>query len=154
MKTDLFQSCDYCWVFQICWEIECSTLTSSSFRILNSSAGIPSPPLALFVGCFLRPIWLHIPGCLALGEWSHHRGYLGHYLFLYRSLYSCHLFLLSPAFVKRSWMMVEYKDMCSSSVRTPKLQFAAEQPLNWRMLDPTKKRYPMSMGKVEALARQ
>ena len=50
--------------------------------------------------------------------------------------------------------MVEYKDMCSSSVRTPKLQFAAEQPLNWRMLDPTKKRYPMSKGKVEALARQ
>ena len=28
--------------------------------------------------CFLRPTWLHIPGCLALGEWSHHRGYLGH----------------------------------------------------------------------------
>ena len=22
--------------------------------------------------------WLHIPGCLTLGEWSHHRGYLGH----------------------------------------------------------------------------
>ena len=28
---------------------ECSTLTISSFRILNSSAGILSPPLALFV---------------------------------------------------------------------------------------------------------
>ena len=27
--------------------------------------------------CFLRPTWLHIPGCLALGEWSHHRDYLG-----------------------------------------------------------------------------
>ena len=26
----------------------------------------------------LRPTWLHIPGCLALGEWSDHRGYLGH----------------------------------------------------------------------------
>ena len=26
--------------------------------------------------------WLLIPGCLALGEWSHHRDYLGHeYLF-------------------------------------------------------------------------
>ena len=23
------------------------------------------------------PTWLHIPGCLALGEWSHHRDYLG-----------------------------------------------------------------------------
>ena len=49
MKTDLFQSCGHCWVFQICWHIECSTFTSSSFRIWNSSTGIPSPPLALFV---------------------------------------------------------------------------------------------------------
>ena len=49
MKTDLFQSCDHCWVFQICWHIECSNFTASSFRIWNSSTGIPSPPLALFV---------------------------------------------------------------------------------------------------------
>ena len=49
MKTDLFQSCGHCWVFQICWHIECSTLTESSFRIWKSSTGIPSPPLALFV---------------------------------------------------------------------------------------------------------
>ena len=47
-KTDLFQSCGHCRVFQICWHIECSTLTASSFRIGNSSAGIPSPPLYLF----------------------------------------------------------------------------------------------------------
>ena len=33
MKTDLFQSCGHCWVFQICWRIECSTLTTSSFNI-------------------------------------------------------------------------------------------------------------------------
>ena len=49
MKTDLLQSYDHCWVFQICWHIECSTFTASSFRIWNSSTGIPSPPLALFV---------------------------------------------------------------------------------------------------------
>ena len=48
MKTDLFQSCGHCWVFQICWHTECSTFTASSFRIWNSSIGIPSPPLALF----------------------------------------------------------------------------------------------------------
>ena len=35
--------------FPICYHIECSTLTASSFRIWNSSTGIPSPPLALFV---------------------------------------------------------------------------------------------------------
>ena len=49
MKTDLFQSCGRCWVFQICWHIECITFTASSFRIWNSSAGIPSPPLALLL---------------------------------------------------------------------------------------------------------
>ena len=45
----LFQSCGHCWVFQICWHIECSILTASSFRILKSPVGIPSPPLALFI---------------------------------------------------------------------------------------------------------
>ena len=49
MKTDLLQSYGLCWVFQIHWHIECSNLTASSFRIWNSSAGIPSPPLALFL---------------------------------------------------------------------------------------------------------
>ena len=49
MKTDLFQSYGHCWVFQICWHIECSTSTASSFRISSSSTGIPSPPLALFI---------------------------------------------------------------------------------------------------------
>ena len=46
MKTDIFLSCGHCWVFQICWHIECSTFTSSYFRIWNSSTGIPSTPLA------------------------------------------------------------------------------------------------------------
>ena len=49
VKTDLFQSCGHCWVFQICWYVECRTLIASSFRIWNSSAGLPSPPLALFI---------------------------------------------------------------------------------------------------------
>ena len=49
--------------------------------------------------CFLRSTWLHIPGCLALGEWSHHLDYLGNEeLFLYSSsVYSWHLFLISSA---------------------------------------------------------
>ena len=50
MKTDLFQSYGLCWVFQICWHIECSTFTALPFRIWNSLTGIPSPLLALFVG--------------------------------------------------------------------------------------------------------
>ena len=47
MKTDIFQSCGHCWIFQICWHIEYSTFIASSFRIWNSSTGIPSPPLNL-----------------------------------------------------------------------------------------------------------
>ena len=34
MKTDLFQSWGHCWVFQICWHIECSTFTASSLHII------------------------------------------------------------------------------------------------------------------------
>ena len=100
MQTDLFQSCGHRWVFQICWHIEFITFTASSFRIWNSSTGIPSPPLALW--CFLRPTWLGIPGCLALGEWAHHCDYLGcEDLFLYiSSVFSCHLFLISSASVR------------------------------------------------------
>ena len=41
MKTPPFQSCGHCWVFQICWHIECSLFTASSFRIWNNSTGIP-----------------------------------------------------------------------------------------------------------------
>ena len=96
MKTDLFQSCGHCWVFQICWHIECSTFTASSFRIWNSSTGIPSPLLALFIVILskahltshsrmsgsrwvITPLWLS-------GSWRS---------FLYSSVYSCHLLISS-----------------------------------------------------------
>ena len=49
IKPDIFHFCVHCWVFQIWWYFECNTLTASSFRILNSSVGIPSPPLVLFI---------------------------------------------------------------------------------------------------------
>ena len=102
MKTDLFQSCGHCWVFQICWHIECSTSTASSFGIWNSSTGIPSPPLALFVVMLLKAHltshsrifgcrWVIIPSWLS-GSWSS---------FWYSSsVYSCHLFLIPSASVR------------------------------------------------------
>ena len=48
MKTDLFQSCGHCWVFQICWHIECSTFTASSFTAMwlegwNSQSQLQDP---------------------------------------------------------------------------------------------------------------
>ena len=48
------------------------------FRIWSSWTGIPPPLLALFVVMLPKACWLHIPGCLALHEWSHHCDYLGH----------------------------------------------------------------------------
>ena len=73
-----FQSCGPCWVFQICWHIECSTFTASSFRIWNSSTGMPSPPLAFFI---VIPPKAHLTShsrMSGLGEWPHHRDYLDH----------------------------------------------------------------------------
>ena len=79
MKTDLFQSCSHCWIFQVWWHIECSTFTASSIRILNSSTGSPSPPLALFIVILLKALltshfrmsgsrWMTTPSWLS-GSW-------------------------------------------------------------------------------------
>ena len=99
MKTDLFQSCGQCWVFQICWHIECGTFTASSFRIWNNLTGIPSPPLASLIVMLpkahctshsrmsgsrlvITPLWLS----------GSRRAFL-----CSSSVYSCHLFLISSA---------------------------------------------------------
>ena len=100
MKTDLFQSCGHCWVFQICWHIECITFTSkshqilkSSFRIWNSSTGIPSPPLAFVV--MLPKAHLTSHSRMSGSRWVITLSWLsGSWRsFLYSSVYSCHLFL-------------------------------------------------------------
>ena len=99
MKTDLFQSCGHCWVFQICWHIECSTLTASSFRIWNSSTGIPSPPLALFV-VMLPKVHFTLHFRMWGSRWMTTPSWFSRSLrpFLYSSsVYSCHLFLISSA---------------------------------------------------------
>ena len=97
-----FQSCGHCWVFQICWHIERSTFTASSFRIWKSSTRIPSPPLALSVVMLSKAHLTSHSRMSALDEWSHHRDYLGREdLLLYSSsVYSCYLFLISSASVR------------------------------------------------------
>ena len=102
MKTDLFQSCGHCWVFQICWQIVCSTFTASSFKIWNSSTGIPSPPLALFV-VMLSKAHLTSHSRMSGSRWVITSLWLSGSLrpFLYSSpVYSCHLFLISSASVR------------------------------------------------------
>ena len=102
MKTVLFQSCGHCWVFQICWHVACSTLTASSFRIWNSSAEIPSSPLALFLVIFPKAhLTLHFK--ISGSRWVITVSWLFGSLrsFLYgSSVYSCHLFLISSASVR------------------------------------------------------
>ena len=86
--------------FSIFAGILSAALSQHHLRIWNSSTGIPSPPLALFVVMLPKAhLTSHSRKFLALGEWSHHRDYLGHEdLFLYSSfVYSCHLFLISSA---------------------------------------------------------
>ena len=98
MKTDLFESCGHYRVFQICWHTECNTFTASSFTIWNSSTGIPSPPLALFVVMLSKAHltshsrtsgsrWVITPSWLS-GSWRS---------FLYSSVYSYHLSLISSS---------------------------------------------------------
>jgi len=102
MKTDIFQSCGHCWVFQICWHIECSTFTASSFRIWNSSTGIPSPPLALFV-VMLSKAHLTSHPRMSGSRWVITPSWLSESWrsFLYSSsVYSCYLFLISSASVR------------------------------------------------------
>ena len=77
-------------------------VTFTSFRIWNSSAGIPSPPQALFIVMLPKAYltshsrifgsrWMIIPSWLS-GSWRS---------FLYiSSVYSCHLFKISSAFVR------------------------------------------------------
>ena len=97
MKTDLFQSCGHCWVFQICWYIEWSTLTGLSFRIWNSSAWIPSPPLTLFI-VMLPEAHLTSHSRMSGSRWGTTPSWLFRSIrpLLYSSsVYSCHLFLVS-----------------------------------------------------------
>ena len=102
MKTDFFQSCGHCWVFQVCWHIECSTLTTLSFRIWNSSVAILSLPLTLFL-VMLPKAHLTSHSRISNSRWVTMPLWLSESLraFLYSySLYSCYLFLISSASVR------------------------------------------------------
>ena len=109
-ETDLFQSCGYCWVFQISWHIECSTLIVSSFRILNNSDRIPSLPLALFIAIFSKA-HLTSHSRMSGSRWVTTPLWFSRSLrrVLYSSsVYSYHLFLISSASVRSLTISVIY----------------------------------------------
>ena len=97
-EKNLFQSCGRCWVFQICWHNEFSTLIESSFKIWNSPTGITSSPLSLFV-IMLPKAHLTSYSRMPDSRWVTTSSWLPGSLraFLYSSVYSCHLFLISSA---------------------------------------------------------
>ena len=97
---DLVQSCGQCWVFY--WHIECSTFTASTFRIWNSSTGIPSPPTS-FVRIILPKAHLTSHSRMSGSRWVITPSWLSglwRYFLYSSSVYSCHLFLISSAFVR------------------------------------------------------
>ena len=92
----LFQSSGHCWVFQICWHIECSTFTAPCFRIWNSSTGIPSPPLALVAMMLSKAHWTshsRMSGSRWVITPSWYSGSWRSFLYSF-SVCSCHLFLI------------------------------------------------------------
>ena len=96
MKTDPFQSCGHCCIFQICWHIECSTFTVTSFSIWNSATGISSPLLALFV-VMLPKIHLTLHSRISGSRWvitaSCLSGSWRSFLYSIFCVYFCYLFL-------------------------------------------------------------
>ena len=100
--------------FQICWHIECGTLAAASFRIWNSSARILSPPLALFVVMFPSAYLTshsRMPGSRWVTTPLWLSGSLRTYLYS-SSVYSCHLFLISSAYVMSVSFLSCFAHLC------------------------------------------
>ena len=74
--------------FPVCWYIECSTFTASSFRIWNSSTGISSPPLVLFVVMFPKT-YLTSPSRMSGSRW-----------------------VITPSWLSWSWRSFLYSSSC------------------------------------------
>ena len=105
----LLGNLDEDWPFLVLWTLlsfpnllsilSTALLTASSYRILNSSAGIPSLPLAL-LAAVLPKVHLTLCSRMSDSEWETTLSWLSRSLrsFLYSfSVYSFHLFLISFA---------------------------------------------------------
>ena len=93
MKIDIFQSCHHCWVIQIGWHNECSTLTASSFRILKISAGLFWIILPKVHLASLQDVQLLVSNHAIMVSWVIKT-------FFAFSVYSYHLFLSPSASVR------------------------------------------------------
>ena len=99
------------WPFPVLWPLLSfpnflvywiSTFTASSFKIWNSSARIPSPPLALFI-VMLPKAHLTSHSRMSGSRWMTTPSWLSESLRAFldsSSVYSCHLFLISSASIR------------------------------------------------------
>ena len=141
IKTDLFQSCGHCWVFQICWHIMSAALsqhvTERCFRIWNSSTGIPSRPLALLV--VMRPkAHLTSHSRMSGSRWVITPSWRS---FLYSSVYSCHLFKDDiPSRMTQSYLILpnENQSLILKGLHSSPSMVLPYQIMPWRKLPFTK----------------
>ena len=61
MKTDLFQSCGHCWVFKICWHIECNQSCPTLCDPMDSSP--PGFPIHEILQAGIRE-WVVMPSSM------------------------------------------------------------------------------------------
>ena len=80
---------------KICWLVECSAFIASSFRIWNSSAGILSPSLVLFV-VKLPKAHLTLPSRMQLVNHTIVIWVIETFWYI-SFVFSCHLFFISSA---------------------------------------------------------
>ena len=88
--------------FPICLHIECSTSTASSFKILNNSTGVLSPPLALFAAMLPKAhltLYSRMPGSRWVTTLLWLSGSVTPFLYS-SSMYSCHPYLISSTSVR------------------------------------------------------
>ena len=125
MKTHLFQSCGHCWVFQICWHIECSTFTVSSLKQLNwnsitSTSFVLSKAHLTLYSRMSGSRWVITSSWLS-GLWRS---------FLYSSsVYSYHLFLITSTSVRSIPFLSFFEPIFAWNVPSwPRLTLVMPQP--------------------------
>ena len=116
MKTDLFQSCGHCQVFQICWRIECRTVTASSFRIWNN------PPVN---ECRLE----EINTTLSESGWNQE---------IFATMYHCWFFLFVSFYFTSSTPHLCYIKETSFQPSKPKMILWDPSPPSWSVGFPNK----------------
>ena len=160
VKIDLFQSCGHCWVFQICWYIVCRTFMASTFRILNTSAGITSPPLALLTVVLSRDHlnshsrmsgsgWVTTPSWLSGSLRSffiYSSSECSFYLFFFNLFCFLGLYCFCPLFYPTSWITaLSWQSGLHNSVKLWAMSCRATQD-EWVIVESSDKTWSTGRG--------